>query len=173
MPITTQDKKELDQLHSDYCGKYKGCKEDYFACLHLTKKFNQKVEDVAAKVSFGNNDYGIDAYYVDREAHNLYLFQFKWSENHNLFKESLDRLAKDGMERVFGNPLSDPGLNDLLINLKADLHEYKFLIKRVLVHMVFKGDLDAAENSEGLRGRRENVENKKYLVEKFFGNEDV
>src|SRR4051812_2995752 len=39
--------------------------------------------------------------------------------------------------------------------------------------MVFKGDLDAAENSEGLRGRRENVGNKKYLVEKFFGNEDV
>jgi len=126
MPITPHDKRELDQLHSDYGGKYKGCKEGYFACLHLTKKFNCRLEDIGAKVSFGNNDYGIDAYYVDRQTQTLYLFQFKWSENHNLFKESLDRLAKDGMVRVFGDAPSDPKQNDLLINLKADLHEYKF-----------------------------------------------
>ncbi len=77
------------------------------------------------------------------------------------------------MERIFGNPLTDPSQSDLLTNLRADLSEYKDLIKRVLVHLVFKGDIDATENSEGLQGRRENVENKKYLVEHFFGNEDV
>ena len=32
------------------------------------------------QVAFGNRDYGIDTYYIDREAKNLYLYQFKWSE---------------------------------------------------------------------------------------------
>ena len=57
---------------------------------------------------------GLDAYFIDPEAKNLYLYQFKWSENHNLFKDSLDRLAKDGMNRIFGNPMGDPAANELL-----------------------------------------------------------
>ena len=57
---------------------------------------------MANQVAFGNHDYGLDGFYLDREAKNLFLYQFKWSENHNLFKESLDRLAKDGMNRIFG-----------------------------------------------------------------------
>jgi hypothetical protein len=173
MPITKPEKRELDQMVSDLRAKYGGCKEDYFACLYLTKKFECEVTDIARQCSFGNNDYGIDAYYIDRGTKNLYLFQFKWSENHNLFKESLDRLAKNGIERVFGNPLADPAQNDLLINLKTDLDENKFLIKRVMIQMVFKGDLDAAENSEGLRDRRENLENKRHLVQGFFNDPEM
>jgi hypothetical protein len=102
MAITKQDKHELDQIYSDWCEKYSGCKEDYFACTYLTSKFRCTVPDVAARIAFGGNDYGLDGYYIDPEAKNLYLYQFKWFENHNLFKDSLDRLAKYGMNRIFG-----------------------------------------------------------------------
>jgi hypothetical protein len=173
MPITKLDKQELDQIHSDHCDTHKGCKEDYFACLYLTKKFRTQVQEIARQCSFGNNDYGIDAYHIDREGRNLYLYQFKWSEQHHLFKESLDRLAKDGMEMIFGNALQDPEKNELLRNLKADLYEHQSLIQRVFVQFIFKGDIDAAENSRGLRDRRENLENKKYLLQKFFNNPDL
>lgn len=37
MPITKQDKHELDQIYSDWCEKYSGCKEDYFACMYPTR----------------------------------------------------------------------------------------------------------------------------------------
>src|SRR5712692_10050285 len=93
MAIALRDKRELEQLYSDYRAKYEGAKEDYFALLYLTKKFGLPVEQAAGLVAFGNRDYGIDAYYVDRPARNLYLFQFKWSEDHNLFKESMERLT--------------------------------------------------------------------------------
>lgn len=173
MPITKHDNQELDQLHSDWCETYKGCKEDYFACLYLKNKFRCSVSELAPRIAFGGNDYGLDAYYVDREAKNLYLYQFKWSESHNLFKDSLDRLAKDGMQRIFGNPFADPTANELLNTLRAELSECRSIIKHVLVHFVFKGDVEAAEESEGLRSRRENLENKVHLVHAYFGDTDI
>jgi hypothetical protein len=173
MPITKQDKYELDQCHSDWSEKYGGCKEDYFACMYVASKFHCSVPEVAHRIAFNGNDYGIDAYYIDPATKNLYLYQFKWSENHNLFKESLDRLAKDGMNRIFGNPMTDPNANELLNTLRAELHEYRSAIKHVLIHFVFKGDVDAAEESEGLRNRKENLENKVHLVHTFFGDADI
>ena len=108
MGIALRDKKELDQVYSDFKAKYEGRKEDYFALLHLKKKFGLTIEQAAGFVAFGGRDYGIDAYYIDRVAQNLYLFQFKWSEDHNLFKESMERLATDGMRLIFGRERVDP-----------------------------------------------------------------
>ena len=97
MAISKQDKHELDQMHSDWSERYGGCKEDYFACIYLANKLRCDVPKIAGQIAFGGNDYGLDAYFIDPPSKNLYLYQFKWSENHNLFKDSLDRLARDGM----------------------------------------------------------------------------
>jgi hypothetical protein len=173
MPITKKDLQELDQYYADYNDMYHGVKQDYFALIYLTKKFNRHVKDVAHQVAFGGNDYGLDAYYIDREARNLYLLQFKWSENHNLFKDSLERLTKDGLERIFGNPLQDAMQNEYLRYLKADLREHQALIDRVYIQFIFKGNLESAENSAGLSDRLENLQNKKYLFENTFGDRQV
>jgi len=171
--ITNRDQQELDQLHAEYGPRYKGVKEDYFAILYLTKKFKMSVEDAVNRVAFGNNDYGIDAYHIDREGRNLYLYQFKWSESHNLFKESLDRIADHGIPRIFGDPLQDPKQNELVAQLKAELEEHQALIDRVYVHFVFKGDADAAENSEGLQARREKLTGRKWIISEYFGGREV
>ena len=128
MPINTQDKHALAQLHTEWGSQYGGRKEDYFALLYLTRKFKLEVPDIAPRVAFGGNDYGLDAYHLDREARNLYLLQFKWSENHNLFKESLERLAQVGMARIFGSAPADPNQNELLHSLRTDLYEMKALV---------------------------------------------
>lgn len=173
MPIKTIDQQRLDFLYAEHSGRYGGCKEDYFALLYLTRKFKVDVEEIAHHIAFGGNDYGIDAYFVDRDARNLYLFQFKWSEDHGQFKGSMERLAKDGLARVFGNPNQDAKQNDLIAYLKKDLKEHRERIDRVYVHFDFKGDVDTAEKSEGLSNRREDVENKAHLVTSFFGNREV
>lgn len=173
MAITSRDQQELDQFHAEYGPKYKGVKEDYFALLYLTKKFKTRVEDAVGQVAFGNNDYGFDAYHIDREGRNLFLYQFKWSENHNLFKESLDRITNDGIPRIFGDPLQDPKQNELVAQLKAELEEHQALLDRVYVHFVFKGDVDAAENSKGLQARREKLASKKWLITEYFNGREV
>lgn len=173
MPIKTIDQQRLDSLYAEYCNRYGGCKEDYFSLLYLTRKFKVDVDEIAHQIAFGGNDYGIDAYFIDRDARNLYLFQFKWSEDHGQFKASMERLAKDGLVRVFGNPKQDAAQNDLVTYLKKDLKELRERIDRVYVHFVFKGDVDAAEHSEGLANRREDIENKSHLLNSFFGGRDI
>jgi hypothetical protein len=171
MPIKTIDQQRLDTIYADNKGRYEGRKEDYFALLYLTRRFKVDVDEIAHQVAFYGNDYGIDAYFFDREARNLYLFQFKWSDDHTQFRGSMERLAKDGLPRIFGNPNQDPKQNDLLGHLRKDLKEHRELIDRVYVHFVFKGDVDAAERSEGLANRVEDIVNKAYLLNTFFGRD--
>jgi hypothetical protein len=171
MPIKSIDQQRLDSLYAEHQRRYGGRKEDYFALLYLTRKFKVDVDEIAHQVAFGGNDYGIDSYFIDRDTRNLYLFQFKWSEDHAQFKGSMDRLAKDGFARVFGGANQDPHQNDVLSYLKRDLREHRELINRVYVHFVFKGDVDAAERSEGLSNRLEDIGNKAHLVTNFFGRE--
>lgn len=169
MPITPKDKQHLDDLFAEYSASYGGKKEDYFALHYLTRKFKVEPTEVAHQVAFGNHDYGIDAYYIDRHARNLYLYQFKWSESHTLFKDSMERLADDGIPRLFGNPTQDPLQNELLRYLADNLKECRHLIERVYIQFVFKGDLDAAEKSEGITSRREDLENKQHFIDAYFG----
>jgi len=173
MAISRHDERQLAQVHSDLKDKHGGRREDYFAILHLTRKFGIEPEQAARWVAFGGRDYAIDAYYIDREARNLYLFQFKWSEDHNLFKGSLERLATDGMELIFGQSTPDPSQKEVIHRLRADLFEHQAIIDRVFIHFVFKGDADAVERSVGLTDRQESLENKKYLIQRFFGGRPV
>lgn len=172
MPITVKDEDSLSalvEIHHTSVGTKR--REDFFPLLYIPKKFGVSAEEVIPHTAFGNNDYGIDAYHVDRASRNLYLYQFKWSENPQLFKESLERLTVDGMNRIFGNPINDPCRNEVLRSLKSDLEEARSLIERVYIHFVFKGDADKADSSAGLQDRKEQLENKAHLAEVFFGRQ--
>ena len=171
MPIRPADQQRLDTLYSTYKTSYNGRREDYFAIMYLTRKFAVTVEEISHQVAFGNNDYGIDAYYLNASARNLYLFQFKWTEDHAQFKGSMERLAKDGLQLVFGGTSQDPKKSDVLSYLRKDLAEHKDVIDRVYLHFVFKGDPDAVEKSEGLGHRREDLENKAHLIRQYFGRD--
>jgi hypothetical protein len=171
MPITARDRQALDHAYAEFKGKYEGRKEDYFALLYLCKRFKVDAHETAHRIAFKGNDYGLDAYYVDHEARNLYLYQFKWSESFDQFKDSMIRLRDSGINHIFGNAFPDDLENDLLKYLKKDLKEARELIDRVYFHFVFKGDVEAAEKSEGLTNRTEDLTGKKYLLDAYFGRE--
>jgi hypothetical protein len=171
MPIKPADQQKLDALYAECKSSYQGRREDYFALMYLMRKFGVAHEEVAHQIAWGGNDYGLDAYYFDRSSKNLYLYQFKWTEDHGQFKTSMERLVNDGLPRIFGNPLQDASQNDLLTYLKKDLKEIRQAVEGVYIHFVFKGNPDAVENSEGLGKRREDLEAKAHLVWQFFGRE--
>jgi len=166
-------KRDLEQVYKECGSKYGGIIEDYFALLYLASKFNRKITDIAHQVAFGGNDYGIDAFYIDKELRNLYLFQFKWSENHHLFRDSFERLIDKGFERIFGNPLQDQNQNQLILQVKSALNENQAIIDRVIVYFVFNGDPESAERSAVLDSLREDLESKKYLIDQYFDRRQV
>ena len=166
--VTENDLKDAWNRHHETHG---GKREDYFGPVYLAKEFSGSVEDFLAQCAFGSNDYGLDAYHADESRRNLYLYQFKWSEDHNLFKGSLKRLVESGMERVFGNPQASRNENDFLGRLRAEIYEKQASIDRVVILFVFKGDPERADQSSGLEALREELESKKHFINGFFGED--
>ena len=168
--ISEQNIKETFQK---YNSQFNGKKEDYFSLLYLSKEFNKPIEDIAKNVVFGNYDFGIDAFYIHEEKRNLYLYQFKWSENHKLFEESFERLIKSGMEMIFGFSTQDKNTNPLINELKAQLSENRSIVNKVFIYFVFNGDSTKAENSSSLKSYVEDLEDKQHLISKYFEGRDV
>jgi AIPR protein len=160
--------KNLEDAFAKHSRRFGGLKEDYFALLYIMEEFGLSAEKAYQKVAFGGNDYGIDAFHVDSDRHNLFLYQFKWSKSHAQFEGSFKRLIQEGIERVFGNPKQDPTQNQVIVNLKSSLLENQDVINKVFIHFVFNGDPEAAEKSPLLDSLREDLEGKKYLIDKFF-----
>jgi hypothetical protein len=159
----------IDQAFSDLRVSCGGVRNDYFGLLYLEQEFDLGRDRATAQVAFGGNDYGVDGFHFDREKRNLYLFQFKYSESPAQFKQSFNRLIDAGIERIFGAKGQDQHQNQLLQQIKSCLIENEAVIDRVLVHFVFMGDPAEAERSQVLDKLREDLENKKYLLDQRFG----
>src|SRR5690348_7278826 len=126
MGITSRD---LELAYAQQKTLYGGSKEDYFALLYLTREFDKSPDQVARHIAFGKDVMeGINAFHVDVNRRNLYLFQFQWSKQHQAFKEPLRRLAHEGMERIFGPTPASPG--PLLSELRDRLHEDQAIIDK-------------------------------------------
>jgi hypothetical protein len=161
--------REIDQAFSDLKSTCGGVRNDYFGLLYLEDEFDIGRERAITQVAFGNNDYGIDGFHFDVERRNFYLFQFKWSESPGGFKESYQRLIDAGMERIFGASGQDQHANELLGQLKGCILENEAVVDRVYVQFVFNGDPIEADRSQVLDKLREDLENKKYLIDARFG----
>ncbi len=159
----------IDQAFSDLKKTCGGVRNDYFGLLYLEQEFGIEREQAIAQLAFGGNDYGVDGFHFDGDKRNLYLLQFKFSDSHAQFKESFNRLIENGMERVFGARTQDQKQNQLLLQLKSCLIENESVIDRVCIHFVFTGDPAEAERSQVLDKLREDLENKKYLIDQRFG----
>lgn len=162
------DDAALEKTHRELHKTCGGLKNDYYGLLYLEQQFGLSRKQACEQLAFGSNDFGIDGFHVDAQKRNLYLFQFKYSENPGLFKESLKRIIEDGFERIFGAHSQDQTQNQVLLRLKRTLLEDASVIDRVFLHFVFKGDPETAERSQALDLLRENLEAKKFLLDQFF-----
>ena len=164
---------KIDQAYSDLRSTCGGCREDYFGLLYLEQEHKVPRERAVNQVAFGGHDYGLDGFHFDEQRRNLYLFQFKYATSHSQFKASLQRLIQDGMERIFVAPNKDDTKNQLLLQLRACLLENRMIIDQICFRFVFTGDPAEAERSPVLDKLREDLEDKKYLVDQFFTGRQV
>jgi hypothetical protein len=158
----------IDQAFSDLKSTCGGVRNDYFGIVYLEREFRIPREEALNQVAFGGNDYGIDGFHFDLERKNLYLLQFKYSDSHTQFKGSFQRLIDAGIERIFDAKSQDAQQNQLLLQLHSCLLENQSIIERVYIHFIFLGDPAEAERSQVLDKLREDLENHKYIIDKYF-----
>jgi hypothetical protein len=162
---------DVDQVFSELKKKHGGARKDYFGLLYLEQEFGLARAVAANHIAFGGNDLGVDGFHVDPARRNLYLYQFKFSASFNQFKPTFQKLIEGGIERVFSGGRIDPSAGPMLRQLRSALVENQAVIDRVCVHFVFAGDPEEADRSQVLGKLREDLENKKYLIDQFFGRE--
>ncbi len=170
MPITDQ---HIDTAYSDLKKTCGGVRNDYFGLIYLEQEHDVPRAKAVNQVAFGGNDYGLDGFHFDPAKRNLYLFQFKYSDSPAQFKGTLQRLIDVGMERIFLTPNQDDAKNQLLLQLRSCLIENRQVIDQIYFRFVFTGDPVEAENSKVLDKLREDLEDKKFLIDKFFHDRQV
>jgi hypothetical protein len=168
MPISDR---EIDNAFAALSKTHGGTRKNYFGLVYLEKEFDLPRSVAANQVSFKGNEYGVDGFHVDTAKRNLYLYQFRQSASYNLFKSTLQKLVDGGIERVFSGGRLDSTADPMLRQLRSRLMENQAVIDRVCIHFVFEGDPAEAERSQALDKLREDLENKKYLIDQFFGRE--
>ncbi|MCI0561899.1 MAG: AIPR family protein [Nitrososphaera sp.] len=160
---------EIDQIYSALSPTLGGRKENYFGVLYLSKKFNIPESEAASFVAIeGTTDAGIDAYYHDKDKKTLYMYVFRWSEDHIQFREPLEKLGRSGISRIFFDPTKSENDHALIISLKTCLFENWKTIDRVVIDFVFNGDPVDAEQSKVLGFLREAVEDKRGFIESYL-----
>lgn len=165
--------RKIDQAFSDLRSTCGGVREDYFGLLYLEQEHNVPREKALNQTAFGGNDYGVDGFHFDEARRNLYIFQFKYTASHTQFKSSLQRLIDDGMQQIFVSPNRDDKKNQILLQLRGCLIDNRTLIDQICFRFVFTGDPEEAERSKVLEKLREDLENKRYLLDHVFGDRDV
>ncbi|HZT34806.1 MAG TPA: AIPR family protein, partial [Nitrososphaera sp.] len=159
---------EINEAYNNFSPTFGGKKDDYFGLLYIAKKFGISPEQAAAYISFGGNNYGVDAFYHDVETKSLYLFAFRWSADHMTLKEPLEKLGSEGMYKIFFNPMRSQDDSPMIVALKTCLHQNWKSIDKVFVNYVFNGDPVDAEQSKVLGFLRESVEDKRSFVDSYL-----
>jgi hypothetical protein len=136
---------------------------------YLEQEFKLPPEATLVQTAAEDNDYGISAFHVDTQLKNLYLFQFQWSEARTCFQSPFQCLTEIGMDSIFG--ADPPGFvpDQFLMQIRSRLLDSQDAVERVFVHLVFRGDPAKAERGAVYEKLREELENKKYLADRFFG----
>ena len=160
---------EIDEVHRALSPSLGGKKENYFGVLYLSKKFNIPEGEAASFVALdGTTDAGIDAYYHDKEKKTLYMYVFRWTEDHILFREPLEKLGRHGISKIFFDASKSENDHKLIVSLKTCLFENWKTIDRVVIDFVFNGDPVDAEQSRVLGFLREAVEDKRSFIESYL-----
>jgi hypothetical protein len=152
---------------------YGGSREDYFGLLYLEQEHQLPRDRAIRQIAFGGNDFGIDGFHFDLSRRNLYIYQFEYSDSYARFKTSLQQLIDTGLERLFVSPGKDDSKNQLILRLRSCLVENRNLISQIMFRFVFTGDPEQADKSRVLEKLREDLENKRYVIDGFFPGRSV
>lgn len=164
--------KLVDKTYLELKNTYGGDKNSYFGLIYLENEYRLPRAKAINQIAFNNNDLGIDGFHFDLERRNFYIFQFKNTTSHAVFKDSLIQLTEKGIENVFSG-IPDRTSNQLIKQLRSNIIENRSLINQVCIRFIFNGEPEEAEKSQVLDKLKEDLENKKYYIDKFFGDRQV
>jgi hypothetical protein len=168
---------ELERSAKKYYQELKeavgGTRDHYLALAYLVKEFGIENDMARAQVAFSNPDLGINAFHFDKERRNLYLILAAFSSLADQIKQPLRQFATTGVEKIFATEKQGGDKDRFSNRITSCLLENNALIDQVFLRIVVSGDLNELEQSEYVKNLLEQLEQKKYLINRFFNERNV
>ncbi len=161
----------IKQAHKEHKADFGGQWQDYFGAVYLETFHKVPIEQGLRQVCIGRNDFGIDGFHYDDRKGYLYLFQFKWTKDHEPFKESVKQLVETGVAQAFSAAGVEKIRHPLLDRIRSTMRTDGEDVQQVLFHFVFLGDPEKAENSTVLGALNEDLGGKKHLMDSAVGRD--
>src|SRR5688572_10249272 len=114
---------DIKEAYNSLGPTFGGNKEDYFGVVYLAKHFNIPLNEAAPYVAIGGTDAGLDAYYLDKDRKALYMYAFRWTNDHMSFRVALERLGKNGINKIFFDPSKSADDHPMILSLKTSLFQ--------------------------------------------------
>lgn len=150
-----------------------GTRDHYLALAYIIKEFGVTYDTALSQVAFANSEYGVNALHFDKERRNLYLLLTSFSSLVDQIKQPLRQFVSTGVDKIFATEKQN-GDNDRFTNkLASCLLENSALIDQVYLRIVVSGDLSELEQSEYVKNLIEQLEQKKFLIDRFFNGRNI
>jgi hypothetical protein len=168
---------ELENTANKYYKESKatigGTRDHYLALAYIIKEFGVAYEIALSQIAFANQEYGINALHFDKDRRNLYLILTSFSSLVDQIKQPLRQFVTTGVDKIFATE-KQSGDNDRFSNrLASCLLENSALIDQVYLRLIVSGDLAELEQSEYVKNLLEQLEQKKFLINRFFNGRNV
>ena len=161
------------KLYLEFKDTYGGTRDHYLALAYLMQEFGLEKNDALNKVAFSSSDYGINAYHFDSTRKNLYLFIITSSSLTDQIKQPLRQFVINGLEKVFSTEKSISEGDRFYHSITACILENSALVEQVYLRIIMGGDLLELEQSEYVQNLLEQLEQKKYLIDRFFNGRSI
>ena len=166
MPITQQ---QLDEAYQALKSEYGGKPEDYFGLVYMEQELKLPRQEARRQVAFGDAPLGVHGWNFDQRARTLTIYQFQWSTIAASFKQSMRALVEGGLEALFSDKRDGLREDSFAHALRGKLEGMKNAVDKVFVYFMFNGDPEDADRSQVLERLREDLEGKKFYLDRFFG----
>src|SRR4030042_6170247 len=153
--------------------KWGGNRNHYLALAYLMKEFDIEQNKGLTQIAFNQTEFGINAFHFDSTRRNLYLLLVSWSSSMDQIRQPLRQFGTAGMDSIFATEKESNGTNRFSNQITACLLENSALIDQIYFRILTSGPLSELQQSEYLKNLMEQLEQKKYLVDRFFNNRPV
>jgi hypothetical protein len=150
-----------------------GTRDHYLSLAYLIKEFGIPKEIALNQVAFANAEFGINAFHFDSTRHNLYLFLASSSLLVDQIKQPLRQFVTTGVERIFATEKQGGNGERFSNHLASCLLENSTIIEQVYLRLIVAGDITEVEQSEYVKNLIEQLEQKKFIIDRFFNGRPV
>ena len=161
------------KLHQEMKNTLGGTRDHYLALSYLINEFGLEKDTAINNVAFSSSEYGINAYHFDEIRKNLYLFIITSSSLADHIRQPLRQFVTSGLEKIFATEKSISGGCRFHHSITACLLENNAIVDQVYLRIITGGDVAEIDKSEYVKNLLEQLEQKKYLVDRFFNGRPV